>query len=369
MKRLNARRKPNEGPEMTDYFKGVERLETFPATGASMRMGEVEHLFVPDFEVLKQKIRSHLYDEASAYLNVFYAQNTGMIGLLFDWCGAQVKMYQEQTSEKQEVSLRLKAITDYQKLIDLLGVSYTKKHEKTILVQLRNYFSEENLHLVTNSEIFRDLENAYKNLMTALNEKNESAALELVDHYHAHAFLYHDGLISFIYSYPTTVMQESGESIALEVGNGSIMKNPLWSGMWELTKVLTPVDLAAFLAEHLRSHFSGAGRLGQTQIIEDDKKIRLIFDPCGSGGAIRRRLQDDIVNLKEKHQLGWNKCNEVNLYCSHCALNEKKSIDMFGYPKLVVEFQADPEKPCGWTMYKNEADVPLAVYERLGIKK
>ena len=139
--------------------------------------------------------------------------------------------------------------------------------------------------------------------------------------------------------------------------------------MWELTKVLTPVDLAAFLAEHLRSHFSGPERKGQTQVIEDDKKIRLIFDPCGSGGALRRRLKNDVVNLKEKHQLGWNKCNEVNLYCSHCALNEKKSIDMFGYPKLVVEFQADENKPCGWTLYKNPDDVPSEVYERLGLKK
>ncbi|MEA9357829.1 hypothetical protein SHI21_16480 [Bacteriovorax sp. PP10] len=354
---------------MSNYFKGDERLETFFGTGGLMRMGDITKLNVPDFEVLRNQIVSHQWDKALEYFNFFYTQNTGMIQLLMESFLSMPKFYAELTSVENEKLLRKKAITDYQTLIDLLRDSYRNKDDQNILVQVKNYFSEENLHSQNAAKILGEMEITFNKTCQALKANDESKALHLVINYHHQVLIYHDALITFSYSYPTTVLQESGEEIALSVCNGSIARNPMWNGMWELTKILTPTDLAAFLAEHLRFHFSGAGRGGQTQIVEDDKKIRLIFDPCGSGGALRRRLKDDVVNLQEKHQLGWNKCGEVNLYCSHCALNEKKSIEMFGYPKLVVEFQADENKPCGWTMYKDAADVPAEVYTRLGLKK
>lgn len=354
---------------MSNFFTGDERLEIFTATGAPMRMGDISKLNVPDFLVLKKFISSSKWDEARQYLNFFYSQNTGMISFLVESLTSMTKLYAEMTTGENERAMRKKAIDDYQKLIDLLGESNTSKEDQTILLQARNYFSEENLHIQNASGFLVELEKTYNKLSQAMDDKDASMTLDLLTNYHHQALIYHDALITFTYSYPTTVLSVSGEKIAIEVCNGSIARNPLWNGMWELTKILTPVDLAAFLADHLRFHFSGENREGQIQIIEDDKKIRLVFDPCGSGGALRRRLKNDIVTLKDKHQLGWNKCDEVNLYCSHCALNEKKSIDMFGYPKLVVEFQTDENKPCGWTMYKNEADVPAEVYARLGLKK
>lgn len=354
---------------MNNYFTGDERLELFTATGAPMRMGDIAKLNVPDFLVLKNFINSSKWDEARQYLNFFYSQNAGMISFLVESLTSMTKLYAEMTTEENEKSIRKKAISDYQKLIDLIGESHTFKDDQTTLLQVRNYFSEENLHAQNAVGLLAELEKTFNKLSNAVDVKDSLLALELVKKYHSQALIYHDALITFTYSYPTTVLGFSGEKIAIEVCNGSIARNPLWNGMWELTKILTPVDLAAFLADHLRFHFSGDNREGQIQIIEDDKKIRLVFDPCGSGGALRRRLKNNVVKLKEKHQFGWNKCDEVNLYCSHCALNEKKSIDMFGYPKLVVEFQADENKPCGWTMYKNEADVPAEVYTRLGLKK
>lgn len=354
---------------MSNYFTGDERLETFFATGAPMRMGEYSQLNVPDFKVLKNFITQNKWDESRLYLNFYYGQNTGMISFLVESVHSMTKLYAEMTSTDHEINIRKKVILDYKKLIDLIGESYEQKEDKSVLVHAKNYFSEENLHSQTAAGFLSELEKTFNKLSQAVDAKDSSLALELLTTYHHQALIYHDALITFTYSYPTTVMSVSGESIAIEVCNGSIMKNPLWNGMWELTKILTPVDLAAFLADHLRFHFSGENREGQIEVVEDDKKIRLIFDPCGSGGALRRKLKDKIVNLEERHQLGWNKCGEVNLYCSHCALNERKSIEMFGFPKLVVEFQADEFKPCGWTMYKNAADVPAEVYTRLGLKK
>lgn len=369
MERLDARHKLELEILMSDYFSGDERLETFKATGALMRMGDFSQLNIPDFIVIRNFIAKNKWKEAHQYLNFFYSQNTGMISFLVESVHSMTKLYAQLTGAENEISLRKQAISDYQNLINIIGQNYIELDDKNVLVQARNYFSEENLHSQTAAGFLSELEKTFHKLSEALDSKEKELALTKLKTYHQQALIYHDALIAFTYSYPTTVMSVSGEKVAIEVCNGSIMKNPLWNGMWELTKVLTPVDLAAFLADHLRFHFSGKNREGQIGVVEDDKKIRLIFDPCGSGGALRRNLKDKIVNLEERHQLGWNKCGEVNLYCSHCALNEKKSIDMFGYPKLVVEFEADPTKPCGWTIYKNESDVPSEVYTRLGIKK
>jgi hypothetical protein len=35
----------------------------------------------------------------------------------------------------------------------------------------------------------------------------------------------------------------------------------------------------------------------------------------------------------------------------------------------VTEFDPDPEKPCGWTVYKDPALIPERYFTRLGYKK
>ncbi|AUN97900.1 hypothetical protein DOM21_11780 [Bacteriovorax stolpii] len=354
---------------MGDYFKGPERLEVFSITGAPMRMGEPRSLEVPDYQVLKNLIAQGEKDKAIAYLSAFHAQNSGMLSLLNDWCVAQVKLCAELLDATKEKNLRPEAMKEFNILIDKMALEYHSAEDKAVLDFIRKYITAETILFLDGQKILEGLNQKKDALVLAITAGDKNKAIIDVDHYHHHDLICHDSLITFIYSYPTTVMKHYGEKMGMDISNESILRNPIWNGMWELTKVLTPLDLAAFLAEHLRFHFSGPARQGQTIIKEDDKKINLIFDPCGSGGALRRRLGDDIVNFKEKHQLGWNKCGEVNMYCSHCAINEKHSIDLFGYPKLVVEFQADPAKPCGWTIYKNKEDIPAEVYERLGLKK
>jgi hypothetical protein len=345
---------------MSAYFTGPERLETFEKTGAPIRMGDVTKLALPDYQVVRNLIKEKKFSEAESYVTAFHAQNTGMIIFLFDWCMSMPKLYAELTNSSAEESLRESALQIYQKNIDKMGNS-------PVITQVKNYFTQNNILTQTSAQLIADLETFFQELIAALkNQSDESTGL--LNDYHQQALTYHDSMITFSYSYPTSIVKVSGEKIAVEVSNGSIMRNPIWNGLWELTKVLTPTDLSAFLAEHLRFHFSGIRREGQTLIAEDEQKIRLIFDPCGSGGALRQRLKDDIVTLKDKHDLAWNKCGEVNLYCTHCALNEKRSIDLFGYPKLVVEFNADADKPCGWTFYKDKKYIPNAVFERLGLK-
>lgn len=354
---------------MSEYFIGNERLQTFEKTGTFMRMATPGQLEIPDYQIVRELLLKGNWDEAGRYISTFHAQNMFMNSVFFEWCIIMINYYAELTSVEAEKKFRVKAIKDYKALITKMGESYPAENEQLVIEQMKSLMDADNLGLSSGDYIFADMEKDFNELQSAFNSQDLSKSLKLLTSFHRHCVIRHDSLATFVYSYPTSIIEVDGEKMAVEVSNGSVLRNERMGGIWELTKILTPLDLAAFLAEHLRFHFSGEGREGKTTIVEDDKKIKLIFDPCGSGGAIRRRLGEAEVKLNEKHDLAWNKCGEVNLYCSHCALNEKISIDLFGYPKLVVDFQADGQKPCGWTVYKDPKDIPAEVYQRLGLTK
>jgi hypothetical protein len=56
-------------------------------------------------------------------------------------------------------------------------------------------------------------------------------------------------------------------------------------------------------------------------------------------------------------------------YCTHCAINELESMRRLGYPILVTEFESDPQKPCGWTVYKDPNLIPERYFTRLGFER
>jgi hypothetical protein len=140
-------------------------------------------------------------------------------------------------------------------------------------------------------------------------------------------------------------------------------------GMWDLFVTLAPDVLAAVLAEHLRGHFSGPGREGAVTVIEEVDRFRLVFEACGTGGAMRRRKVPGLTNFRDASVETWQRANEVPSYCAHCALNEITSIERLGYPAWVTEFDPDPHKPCGWTVYKEPRLIPDRYFTRVGRKK
>jgi hypothetical protein len=354
---------------MSKYFAGIERMQIFEKTGTAMRMGLPSELDVSDYQVLRNLVTNNRWEEAIQYLTSFHAQNMFMNSVYFEWSIIIADYYTELTSKESYKKVRPLVLADYKIFLESISKIFHLNSEKEVMEVMGKLYEDENLSMKSADFLFAEMEKDFQILLGIFKEKDIDKALGQITTFHHHAVIRHDSLSGFIYSFPTTVVRVDGEKLALELSNGSVLRNQKWLGLWELSKLLSPLELAAFLAEHLRFHFSGDQREGKTTIVEDENKIRLIFDPCGSGGAIRRRLGSEVVNLQEKHQLAWNKCGEVNLYCSHCALNELYSIEQFGYPKLVVEFQADPNKACGWTIYKNKEDVPEDVYKRLGPKK
>jgi hypothetical protein len=139
--------------------------------------------------------------------------------------------------------------------------------------------------------------------------------------------------------------------------------------------------------EAMRGHLVGPERTGDFELVEEEDRYVLRFDPCGSGG---RTLRGDVIEgtpARMEPPYGWDVTREpasfnhytpgVCLYCVHCiVLMEEMPIDRFGYPVRVVDppvyggTEADgaPQR-CQWSMFKDPTAVPAAYYERVGRTK
>ena len=68
----------------------------------------------------------------------------------------------------------------------------------------------------------------------------------------------------------------------------SIINAGVFKGMGKLTLE----ELVIRYAEVARAHWSGPGEVGSCTIKEDEEKYVMTFDPCGSGGRLRRGVPE-----------------------------------------------------------------------------
>jgi len=103
---------------------------------------------------------------------------------------------------------------------------------------------------------------------------------------------------------------------------------------------------------------------------EDDEKIIITLNPCGSGG---RLLESGYSNLTKAGPYTWGE-SDIPIYCSHCPwAHEILPIKLVGQgSQLWVHASPFPKKPgdpCIHYIYKNPKDIPEKYYKRLGMKK
>lgn len=176
----------------------------------------------------------------------------------------------------------------------------------------------------------------------------------------------HDALVRLVSCYAAAVAGLYGQDTAEQAMRKSFSGCSFVEAMWAPVAVLQPDELAAMLADHLRAHLSGPGQEGAISIVEEPDRYRLVMDPCGSGGTLRRGDDAALGTFTEASPLTWNRTDGVPAYCAHCALNEATSLARLGYPAWVTDFDPDPARPCAWVIYKDRGKIPAAYYERLG---
>lgn len=115
------------------------------------------------------------------------------------------------------------------------------------------------------------------------------------------------------------------------------------------------------------------GHLQPLRIEEDDEKVTICMEPCGSGG---RLLSNGAYGpprdfLKIRGAYPWTLGREdFPVYCAHCPLGDIIPIEQGVLPWAFHEpSQKLGEEPCRMVIYKDPRAIPAEVYQRAGREK
>lgn len=215
-------------------------------------------------------------------------------------------------------------------------------------------------------------------LKEAIDRGDKEEAKRLAEYLRKEGEVVHDVYTNWVWGFLTYVANEFGED---EVENALRKSMEPWFGYrYRNYAKMTPEERLQLTLEGMRGHYVGPGRLGQFEVIDEGKRWKMVFDPCGSGGVMRRGNPEtgdpprteppyNFGETQEAHPWSWGR-KGVCYYCAHCSLiNEILPIEHFGEIMRVTEYPDDPNDPCVWYIYKDAKDIPDEYYERVGKKK
>ncbi len=202
-------------------------------------------------------------------------------------------------------------------------------------------------------------------------------AIELLDHMRLEFKYPHDVLVAWVQDLLTYIAETWGEDAILD----SILEThqSIWGDRYERWDELTPHEKLALTAEGMRGgHFSGERRRGDMTLIDEGDRYKMIMELCGSGGVLRRGDPEtgrpphpvgDHGTNTQPHLWTWGKTG-VHWYCSHCciAMEWLPGRSRQGRPLRPLDHVMDPDAPCTWYVYKDEADTRAYHYQRSGLE-
>lgn len=357
-------------------FAGPDRIGVWEVTGHPMRMGELSDLAVSDKDRMEEAIEQGNFEEASARFQLFYGVQTAIITTFVEWnyaipaalselTSAELPPLIERVTEKwRESSQKLVPGPIHDSLEELLAPESIDKDRVT---KFRADLVAENVEPL--KALFRVTAPVFEAALKALDGGSKEEALTGVRETMTLMRGAHDSLGLYNWAWIAGISESLSQELAEKAMHNSFESCSFIAGLWGLVSQISPRDLAAFLADHLRTgHLSGPGRGGSVSITETDDFYRLEMDACGTGGALRRDLgtAEGLGRFKEATAATWGRTGEVPAYCAHCAQNEIESIKRFGYPAWITDFQPDPQKPCAWLIYKDPKAIPEDYYKRVG---
>lgn len=212
-------------------------------------------------------------------------------------------------------------------------------------------------------------------LKESIADSRANDALELADYFLSEGKRLHDLMCDWVYATLDFIARSFGEEAIYDALRhaGEKIRRPYLEHAAKLT-----VEERVYLqAEGMRSHRSGPGEIGEILIVEEEERYVMSFNPCGSGGRMRRTGQLD--NLPPRtgppysfgktsipYPWSWSKSG-VPYYCLHCCVwSEIQAIEWIGFPFRITDYQDDPEKPCRFLFYKQPELIPDHFLDRIG---
>jgi len=212
-----------------------------------------------------------------------------------------------------------------------------------------------------------------RRLQTAIRANDVSSALANLERLWLEFKIPHDVLVAWI-NEMLNHLSKSGEQRVLD----SILETyqSIWGERYSTWDRMTPWEKVALTVEGMRGHLSGASRKGDVIVHEEEDRFVIAFDPCGTGGVLRRgdpesgrpAYRTDGLN-QQAHDWTWGKVG-VHWYCSHCAIAmEWLPGRQRGHPLRPLDHNLDHQAPCVWYVYKDETKTRPYHYPRTGLTK
>ena len=223
--------------------------------------------------------------------------------------------------------------------------------------------SMENKRIFTDQELqemgTRTLDLVYK----AIDEGDKEKAKQLASRMYQEFNYLHDGYGFWVSGLQTYLYRNYGID-ALEQAEreahtteAKVVFKPI-----EQTDIRSRVE---HLAKGLRGH------LQPIKIEEDDEKVSLTMQPCGSGERIIQKggYEAGLARVKESHGITW-RMKDFPIYCVHCPVMEMLEIENTGnFGAVHIVSEPISHGSCKFSFYKNPADIPEQFYTRIGKKK
>jgi hypothetical protein len=143
---------------------------------------------------------------------------------------------------------------------------------------------------------------------------------------------------------------------------------------WWLPNLEKMAQGSPTIAQRIKMFVAGLrGHLQPMNIVEDEEKVVIQMQPCGSGGRLvlegKYEGPNAFLTVEKPQRMTYNRAN-FPVYCAHEPPMELVDIEKNGAPFVVVEPAAVLGKQhCSFIIYKDKSKVPEKYYERLGLKK
>ena len=368
------------------FFEEADRIEYWKAIGRITRRGTLSDLAVSDLARIREALGTGDTERAMGYLDHVHRMSLWMNASWIEWAITWAAFVEERFSKEEATRINRLAYDAWRAGVSRYGDGTDEEHAALELAtrlltpfeggleELARYRQAEVAGVPPRvSELHAEPNRTHSEIIGAIEEGDPEKASAGVERYARQARARHDLLAKYTWAYPGVVTEQHGQRVTEEGIRRSLELCGWYDDLWDLVARLDPEALAAVMAEELRAHHSGPDRDGSVRIEEDADRFRLIFEPCGSGQAMRQDADRDSASgfgvLLEPSPSTWGRAGEVPSYCAHCAVGEIASIERMGYPAWVTEFDPDASHPCGWTVFKDPDAIPEEYFRRLGSVK
>ncbi len=213
-----------------------------------------------------------------------------------------------------------------------------------------------------------------KQAHSAIVEGKNTESILLLESIRHIFVLINDLVVRWVQDIFTYLADQYGEE---EVVNAMrISYDRIWIHRYEKWEELTPEEQLALSSEGMRAHYGGPARRGEFTVTEESDRYVMNFNPCGTGGIMRRgdpetggEPWETTGVTKRPYDWSWQKSG-VHYYCTHCTLYLEYFPAMtFGYPIRPLGHTLDPHAPCKWFIYKGKDKIRDEHYKVIGLEK